>query len=292
MAGWADRHIKWLLVIPVVILILAIAIFPLGYSIWVSFVQFDFRLEGHPWVGLDNYKDVVSNAVWQASLWRTLAFAAAVVFVELIFGLALALAMVRPFVGRRFLIPIFIFPLFMAPVAVGQTWKLLWDNQFGPINWILSQIFPGDVEILWKSENPWTWVTIIVTDAWQWTPFMFIILLAGLVAIPEDVYEASSLDGANWWQQFKEVTLPLLTPIMIVAVAFRLIDALKLFDIVFVLTQGGPGSSTFTQSFWIYETGFRLFNFGPASAASWIFLVLIALVSYWLVRRLLTPTEA
>ncbi len=292
MAGWADRHIKWLLVIPVVILILAIAIFPLGYSLWVSFVQFDFRLEGHPWIGLDNYKDVVSNAVWQASLWRTLALAAAVVFVELIFGLALALAMVRPFVGRRFLIPIFIFPLFMAPVAVGQTWKLLWDNQFGPINWILSQIFPGDVEILWKSENPWTWITIIVTDAWQWTPFMFIILLAGLVAIPEDVYEASSLDGANWWQQFREITLPLLTPIMIVAIAFRLIDALKLFDIVFVLTQGGPGSSTFTQSYWIYETGFRLFNFGPASAASWIFLVLIALVSYWLVRRLLTPTEA
>ena len=146
MATWADRHIRWTLVAPVVILILLVSIFPLGYSLWLSFVQFDFRVEGHPWNDFQNYIRVIKNTVAQASLWRTVALAAVVVAVELVLGLLLALAMVRPFRGRRFLIPIFILPLFMAPVVVGQIWRLLWDTQFGPVNYILSLIWPGDVD--------------------------------------------------------------------------------------------------------------------------------------------------
>jgi multiple sugar transport system permease protein len=288
IAAWADRHIRWTLVAPVVLLILLITIFPLGYSLWVSFVQFDFRVEGHPWNDFQNYVRVIKNTVAQASLWRTVALASVVVSLELVLGLLLALAMVRPFRGRRFLIPIFILPLFMAPVVVGQIWRMLWDPQFGPVNYILSLVWPGDVNIVWGIDYPWNWISIVITDAWQWTPFMFVILLAGLVAIPDDVYEAAALDGATRRQTFFEVTLPLLLPVMIVAVAFRLIDALRLFDIIFALTGGGPGTSTYTVSFFLYEQGFELFNFGEASAGSWMFLVIISFISYWLVRRLIT----
>jgi multiple sugar transport system permease protein len=288
MATWADRHIRWTLVAPVVILIVLVAIFPLGYSLWVSFVQFDFRVEGHPWNDFQNYIRVIENGVAQASLWRTVALASVVVTVELVLGLLLALGMVRPFRGRRILIPIFILPLFMAPVVVGQLWRMLWEPQFGPVNYVLSLIWPGDVTIIWSIQYPWNWISIVVTDAWQWTPFMFVILLAGLVAIPDDVYEAAALDGASRWQTFREVTLPLLLPVMTVAVAFRVIDALRIFDIIYALTGGGPGTSTYTASFFLYEQGFTLFNFGEASAGSWMFLVVISFIAYWLVRRLIT----
>jgi multiple sugar transport system permease protein len=164
---------------------------------------------------------------------------------------------------------------------------MLWEPQFGPVNYILSLVWPGDVNIVWGIDYPWNWISIVITDAWQWTPFMFVILLAGLVAIPDDVYEAAALDGATRRQTFFDVTLPLLLPVMIVAVAFRLIDALRLFDIIYALTGGGPGTSTYTVSFYLYEQGFELFNFGEASAGSWMFLVIISFISYWLVRRLI-----
>jgi multiple sugar transport system permease protein len=292
ISAWTDRHIRLLLVAPVVLLIVLLSIFPLGYSLWVSFVHFDFRVPGHPWNDAANYVFVIKNGVAQASLWRSVALASVVVTVELGLGLALALAVVRPFRGRRLLIPILLLPLFMAPVVVGQLWRMLWDPQFGPVNYILSLIWPGDVNIVWAFQYPWNWVSIVVTDAWQWTPFMFVILLAGLSAIPEDVYEAASLDGASKLQTLVGVTLPLLLPIIIVAVAFRLIDALKIFDAIFVLTGGGPGTSTYTESFYLYEQGFRLFNFGQASAGSWIFLVIVSVISYWLVRRLLEERAA
>ncbi|MFQ5425788.1 MAG: carbohydrate ABC transporter permease [Gaiellales bacterium] len=287
LGTWADRRIKWLLVAPVVLFILALTIFPLGYSVWLSVVQFDFRLEGHPWVGEKNFYDVITNTVFQDALWRTFAIVAIIIAVEFAVGLVLALLLVQPFRGRRFVIPILIMPLFMAPIAVGQTWRLIWDNQSGPVNYILSLIWPGDVTITWTVESPYNWIAIVVTDAWQWVPFMFIILLAGLVAIPEDVYEAASLDGASKWEIFREVTLPLLAPIITIAIAFRMIDALKLFDIVFALTGGGPGTSTFTTSFFLFEQGFRLFRLDVAAAGSWIFLIIVAAISFQLVRRLL-----
>lgn len=287
LGAWADRRIKWLLVTPVVLLILALTLFPLGYSIWLSVVQFDFRLEGNPWVGEKNFYTVIADVVFQNALWRTFALVAIIIAVQFTIGLTLALLLVRPFRGRRFVIPILIMPLFMAPIAVGQTWRLLWDNQSGPVNYVLSLVWPGDVDITWTVEFPYNWIAIIVTDSWQWVPFVFVILLAGLVAIPDDVYEAASLDGASKWQIFREVTLPLLAPIIVIAVTFRMIDALKLFDIVFALTGGGPGTETFTTSFFLFEQGFRLFRLDVAAAGSWIFLIIVAVLSFQLVRRLL-----
>ena len=288
IATWADRHIRWTLVAPVVILILLVFIFPLGYSLWLSFVQFDFRVEGASLERLpelhtgDQERGCPGEPVADGRARRGRGG-----------GRARARTAARPRNGEAVQgppvpDPIFILPLFMAPVVVGQIWRLLWDTQLVRVNYILSLIWPGDVEIIWSIQSPWNWISIVVTDAWQWTPFMFVILLAGLVAISEDVYEAAALDGASRWQTFREVTFPPLLPVMIVAVAFRLIDALRIFDIIYALTGGGPGTSTYTASLFLYEQGFTLFNFGEASAGSWMFLVVISFIAYWLVRRLMT----
>ncbi len=288
-----DRNIRWLLVAPSVVLVLALTIFPLGFALWASFVQYDFSLGlEHPWVGLDNFKANWDDPVWVHSLWVTAFLATTSVAVELVIGFLLALAMVRPFQGRRILMVLFVIPLFMSPVIVGGFFDLFLRRPFGPANWLLGGLLGQDVSIDFTIDSPWTYISLILADAWQWTPFMFVILLAGLAAIPDDLYEAADLDGAKPRQSFFFVTLPLLAPIVLIAVTFRFTDAAKLFDIIYSLTRGGPGTDTYTSSYYLYQQGFELFHLGQGTAGSLMLMVMLAFVSFWLVRRLLKPVEA
>jgi multiple sugar transport system permease protein len=287
-----DRHIRWWLVAPAVLIILALTIFPLGFSMWVNFVEFDFSVsEEHPWVGLENFRDNWNDPAWVHSLWVTAVLATTSVAVELGLGLFLALAMLRPFRGRRGLMTLIVLPLFMSPVIVGGFFDLFTRRPFGPVNQLLSWIWPGDVTIDWGIDRPWYFVALILADAWQWTPFMFVILLAGLSAISDELYEAAEIDGAKPRQSFFFVTLPLLLPIVLIAVTFRFIDAAKLFDIIYSLTRGGPGTETYTTSYYLYQQGFELFHLGQGTAGSWMFMVFLTVISFWLVRRLLKPVE-
>ena len=292
VSSWLDRHIKWLLVAPAVLIVLALTIFPLGFSMWVNFVQFDFSLgEEHPWVGLDNFKVNWEDPVWRHSLWLTAWLSVTMVAVELVLGFLLALAMVRPFRGRRVLMTLFVIPLFISPVVVGGFFDLAVRRPYGIANQLASWVYPGDVTIDFTSDSPWVYIVLVMTDVWQWTPFIFIILLAGLSAIPGTLYEAADLDGAKPRQAFFFVTLPLLLPIMLIAVTFRLIDAVKLFDIIFSLTRGGPGNDTYTTSYYLYQQGFEFFHLGQGTAGAWMFMIMLSFVSFWLVRRLLKPVE-
>src|SRR5438132_3003741 len=252
-ASWADRNIRFLLVTPAVLLILALTLYPLGYSLWVDFVNYDAQIPGHAWVGLDNFKAIVQDPVARQALWHTAFLSVGAVALELVLGLLLALAMVRPFFGRRALAAIFILPLFMAPVIVGQFWSLILTEPFGPTNWLLEQVTGHTVNVNWTSSTPWNYVAIILADTWQWTPFMFVIILAGLTSIPDELYEAADLDGAKPMRAFFFVTLPLLAPVIVLAITFRLLDAVKLFDVIYVLTGGGPGTATYTASFYLYQ---------------------------------------
>jgi multiple sugar transport system permease protein len=287
-----DRHIKWVLVAPAVVLVLALTIFPLGFAVWTAFVQFDFSLgNDHPWVGLRNFRDNFDDPIFWRSLKLTAIMATLAVVVELGLGLVLALAMLRPFRGRRGLMTLFVIPLFMSPVIVGMFFDLFLRRPQGPANQIVSWILPGDYAIDFTLDSPWTYVSIIVADAWQWTPFMFVILLAGLTSISDDLYEAAEIDGAKPRQSFVFVTLPLLLPIILIAVTFRFIDASKLFDIIYTLTRGGPGTDTYTTSYFLYQQGFELFHLGQGTAGSWVFTFMLTFISFWLVRRLLKPVE-
>jgi len=292
-SSWVDRHIRWLLVSPAILIIVALTIFPLGFSLWVSFVQYDFSLgEEHPWVGLGNFRVNWVDPVWRHSLYVTAVLATLNVVVELALGFLLALAMLRPFRGRRVLMTLFVLPLFMSPVIVGGFFDLFVRRPFGPTNWLLGKLLGHPVTIDFTNDAYWPFFSLIVADAWQWTPFMFVILLAGLSSIPDELYEAADMDGAKPRQSFFFVTVPLLLPIILIAVTFRFIDAAKLFDIVYSLTRGGPGTDTYTTSYYLYQQGFQFFHLGQGTAGAWMFMIMLAFISFWLVRRLLKPVEA
>ena len=287
----ADRRLPWLMVLPAVVLILALSVYPLLFSAWVAFVNYDFEIPGHAFVGLGNFAQAVGDPIARSSLVNTAVLAAADVAVELLLGLALALAMAPQFRGRGAVMSVLIVPLFISPVIVGQLWSLLLQRPFGPTDYVLGLLLGREVTISWLTEFPWNMVAIVVADVWQWTPFVFVILLAGLTTISPQLYEAAALDGAGAWQAFRHITLPQLLPSILLALTFRLLDATKLFDVIYVMTGGGPGSSTYTASFYLYQVGFQQFHLSKATAGSWIFLALTAILIMALVRRLL-PKEA
>jgi multiple sugar transport system permease protein len=291
-AVWADRHMDWLLVAPASLLILALTVYPLAYSLWVVFVNFDFQIPGHAFVGLQNFAQVVEDPVARYSLVTTAILTVANVTTEFLLGLGLALAMVKGFRGRGAIMLILIMPLFISPVIVGQFWALILQRPYGPFDYLVSQLVGHPTEVSWLTGNPWKFISLIVADVWQWTPFIFVILLAGLTAISPELYEAAELDGVGWWRTFWHITLPQLGPLILIAVTFRLLDAIKLFDAIFVMTGGGPGTSTYTTSFYLYQTGFQQFHLSRATAGSWIFLILTAIFITFLVRRLLRPERA
>jgi multiple sugar transport system permease protein len=291
LSDWSDRHFKWLLVAPAVILILALSIYPLIFSLVVSFINYDFQVPGHAFVGLKNFRMVLADPVARWSIAVTTIFTAANVTIEFLLGLALALLMVKHFRGRGLIMSILIIPLFISPVIVGQAWALVLQRPFGPTNYILSQLLGTDVKIGWLTESPWLYFAIIAADVWQWTPFMFVILLAGLTAIPANLYEAAELDGVGGWRAFWAITVPHLGQMMLLAITLRLLDTIKLFDTIFIMTGGGPGTKTYTASYYLYTVGFTQFHISQATAGSWIFLLLTLLVVTFLVRRLLHVEE-
>src|SRR5260370_2866174 len=267
-SAWFERHFKWLIVAPAALLILLLSIYPLAFSLWVNFVNYDFQIPGHAFVGLGNFEQIIDDPLALSSLVTTVLLTVADGTFEFVLGLGLALIMVRSFRGRGVIISILIVPLFISPVIVGQSWAMFLQRRLGPADFLLSQLFGHPVTISWLTERPWTYVAIVIADAWQWTPIMFVILLAGLASISPHLYEAAELDGVSPFQAFRFVTLPQLAPIIWLAITFRLLDAVKLFDVIFILTDGGPGSSPYTASFYLYHIGFQHLPLTETTAAS------------------------
>jgi multiple sugar transport system permease protein len=280
------------MVSPTILIILALSIFPLLYSLMVSFQRRDLMHKNlDEWVGFANYtKALQDDRVW-AALQNTLLLAVGGIAIEFLLGLGLALVLVDELRGKRFILPVLMLPVMMIPVIVALIWRMLWDNQYGAINQILSKIAGHDVNIIWLAKTNTAMVAILITQVWQWTPFMFLILLAGLAGINPDLYEAAALDGANWWNSFKDITLPGLANVIAVALLFRTLDAFKIFDLIFMLTQGQPGTSTETVSWYIYDRGRRALEMGYASAVSYLFLIFISIVATLYVGRVLRGRE-
>src|SRR5271166_5577891 len=221
VSALTERYFKWLMIAPATLLIVAFSIYPLLFSLWVVFVNYDFQIPGHEFVGLQNFQQIVNDPLAWSSLGLTIALSVAVVAIEFMLGLALALAMVKTFRGRGIVMSILIIPLFISPVIVGQSWALFLQRPFGPADYLLSQLMGRPVAISWVGETPWVYIAILLADVWQWTPFMFVILLAGLAAIPPHIYEAAELDGVGVFQTFRYVTMPHLAPVMLLAITFR-----------------------------------------------------------------------
>ncbi len=273
------RFEGWLLVLPALLLILALGIYPLISSLLLSFQRWDLQSQEHPFVGLQNYRDALLDArVWNA-LENTGIIVVLAVGIEFLLGLGLALLLSDDFRGKRFAMPLLMLPVMVVPVVVGLTWRMLWDNQYGAINQVLGWIAGRDVTIVWLAHRDTALFAMIVTDVWQWTPFMFLVLLAALSAVNPELYEAAALDGAGWWQALRDVSLPGIARVVAVAILFRALDAFKIFDLVYMFTQGGPGTSTESISWYIYQLGFKFFRLGYASAVSYVILILLSIVA-------------
>ncbi|PYN12910.1 MAG: hypothetical protein DME06_08150 [Candidatus Rokuibacteriota bacterium] len=273
------------MVAPAVVLIVSLTIFPVLYLLWISLLDWDLQRAGRAFVGLANYAGALQDRrMWEA-LAHTLLIMVVAVTAELVLGLVLAEVLAGPLPGKRVVIPLLILPVIMSPIVAGYGWRMLWDTQYGPINQLLGWLLGRPLTLVWLINSKTVYFSLIVTEVWQWTPFMFLALLAGPVAISPEIHEAAAIDGAGRWQRFWQITLPLVRPLMLVALLIRALDVFKIFDTVFSLTFGGPGTFTETITLYVYLLGFRNFRLGYTAAMAVLVLALVSLATTVLLRR-------
>lgn len=275
---------------PAVLVMAAACLYPVLSAFQLG--VFDWSL-GTPWsearwVGIDNFISAFGNVRVWSSLATTLLFAAACVTAEMVLGTALALALEHPMRGTAFFRTLFILPMMIAPIAVGLAWRYLFDAQFGLVNAVLG-VF-GVAAKAWLADPTLAFVAIVVADIWQWTPFVFIMMVAALASVDGTVIEASRIDGAKWWQTTFLVKLPMVMNVMAITLMMRLIDAFRVLEVIYVLTFGGPGDSTEILSLHIYKTAFIGQQLGSAAAISVLLLVVVAGLS-WGALRLSNPLK-
>jgi multiple sugar transport system permease protein len=285
-----DRWLGYVLVAPVVALLLAVTAYPLGYNLWNSFHSVNLSEAGsaRSFVGLDNYTKMLGSSVWLSSLERTLAFTAVSVAIETVIALALALMLHRRFRGRGLLRAAVLIPWAVPTVVSATLWKTMFDSRTGFVDYLLGNVGLPGAHTTWLAGIWTSWAAVFVADAWKNVPFMAIILLAGLQVIPDEVYEAARIDGASSWQSFRRMTLPLLKPALAVALIFRTLQAFLVFDVIYIMTGGGPGISTETLSFLNWQTFLVGTDFGYGGAIS-VMLVAMALAIAAVYVRLLRP---
>jgi len=274
----ADRRLGYLLVAPVLGLLALVTAYPLAYNLWNSFheVNLGVARSAEPFVGVKNYSAMFSSPEWVDSLWKTAAFTAISVVLETIAALGLALMLNRRFRGRGFLRAAILIPWAVPTVVSAELWRTMVDPRAGFVDYLLGSLHLPLAHTTWLNGVWSSWTTVVVADAWKNVPFMAIILLAGLQVIPNEVYEAARIDGASAWQSFRRMTLPLLKPALSVALIFRTLQAFLVFDVIYILTGGGPGTSTQTLAYLNWRTFLIDTNFGYGGAMS-IMLVVIAL---------------
>lgn len=276
----------WLMVMPAALILLAITIYPLLFSLRISFYRYDLTAGAGPvFIGLENYARLLfDDSRFWAALGRTAYLVVAGIAIQLVLGLGLAALLTRLRRGRAIITALMLIPVMMAPVVVATQGMVVYNAQYGPLNYLLNRVgLPG---LVWLGDRPIALQTILLTDVWQWTPFVALIMAAGMAALPANVYEVAAVDGASAWQMFRHLTLPLLQPLIIIVVLLRLMDIFKMFDYVYVLTRGGPGSATETLSYYNYLQGLQFFSFGYAAAMSFAQIIVISVVAIFLVRRI------
>jgi ABC-type sugar transport system permease subunit len=265
-----DTALAWRLMAPALVLLVAIAIVPLGATLWESLHRHDLRLPwlGRPFVGLSNYVGALADDRARGALAQTVAFAAISVALEVGLGLALALTLDGLRRGRALARVVVLLPWALPAVVAALIWRFLFDSESGLISAAAAATGLVDARFDWFSHPYAAWVPIVLGDVWKTTPFVALLLLAGLQTIDPALHEAARLDGAGPWRRFVRVTLPLLRPALLVALVFRTLDAFRVFDLVYVLTGGGPGTATEVVSITAFTALFQDLRFGYGSALS------------------------
>jgi multiple sugar transport system permease protein len=276
----------WFFVLPALITVLAITVFPTIYSIWLSFLRWEPTSKDHSFIGLENYATLFRDDRFWHSIGVTALLVVVGVFLELVLGFLFADYVVSDTRNQRWIVTLMLLPVMVMPVVVGYTWRLLWDAQYGPINQMIGWVIGEPFYYTWLGQTNTALFAVLVTEIWQWTPFMFLVSYAGLMSMDREVLEAAEMDGANAWHKLWRIVLPLMLPILIVAVLIRALDAIKAFDVIYTMTAGAPGTSTETVSYFIYKSGYQFFRLGFGAAASVVVLLILSVLLSFLLRRL------
>ncbi len=274
--GWGERYIQYWLILPAVLTMCAVLIYPLAYSLWISFFDWNITSVGRPFLGLRNYVEALTSASSQFIFAQNIAFAIICIALEFVIGMALALLLARQFVGRSLARTLLLLPMLTAPVLAGFNFRWIFNDRFGLANQLLLQV--GLPPFAWLADANLARGVIVLVTIWQGIPFMMLLLLAGLESLPASPFEAAIVDGASARQRFLHIALPLLRPVIVVAVSLRVIDLFRTFDTIYIITFGGPGHATELLPFYIYRAAFSSGRFGFASALSYITLALTLLI--------------
>ncbi len=259
-------------IVPAIIAVFVVIVFPWIFTVWMSLQDWTIGMKSS-FVGFDNFAKLATDTRFLSTIPRTLYFTLLAVILPVILGLFAAEVFHQKFPLRGLLRGIYIAPMMATPVAIALVFAMMFHPQLGVLNYLLSLI--GIPKQLWVYSADMVIPTLALVEVWEWTPLVMLIVLGGLAALPTDPYESAVMDGANQWQMFRHITFPLILPFLMIAVILRTIDALKSFDIIYVLTQGGPGTASETINLYLYLQAFSFFNIGPASAVVIVFFVII-----------------
>jgi len=274
------RHLRWF-VVPALVVVGAVIVFPWLFTVWMSAFDWKIGTQAH-FVGFDNYVKLATNQRFLESIGHTIYFTLLAVVVPLVLGTIAALIFHREFPFRGALRAIFTMPMMATPVAVALVWTMMFHPQQGVLNYLLSLV--GLPPSLWVYSPTLVIPSLVLVEIWHWTPLVMLIVLGGLAALPTEPYESARLDGASEWQLLRFITLPLIMPFLIVAAVIRTIDAVKAFDTIYVISQGGPGTASETINLYLYLQAFAFYNIGNASAVVVVFFAIIVALALLLLH--------
>jgi multiple sugar transport system permease protein len=262
----------WPFVLPAMIVVMAVIVFPWAYTIWMSLHEWKVG-QAPTFVGFANYMRLPGDARFVESVWHTLVYTVLSVVLPVVLGTLAAVVFNNRFPLRGFIRGLFILPMMATPVAIALVWTMMFHPQLGILNYLLSLV--GLPPSLWVFHPATVIPSLVLVETWQWTPLVMLIVLGGLSALPSEPYESAQIDGATPWQTFRHISLPMIMPFLFIAAMIRMIDAVKSFDIIFAITQGGPGSASETINLYLYSVAFVYYDVGYASAIVVVFFALI-----------------
>ncbi|WP_159710129.1 carbohydrate ABC transporter permease [Geminicoccus flavidas] len=280
-----DRRFGYAMIAPAVAIILFIGLFPLIWTLLVSVQNISMIDEDTSFQGLLNYQRLMSDTRFWEALGHTLMFTAVALPLELILGLALALLFLEELPGRPVFVALLVLPTVISPIVAGAAWRLLFDNRFGPINQVISWMAGEPVTILWLNDPNFVYAAILIAEVWQWTPFMFLLLFASLTNVDPSLSEAARIDGAGFWRTLWSIILPVIRPVIVIALLIRGLDLFRIFDVIWALTKGGPGTRTETISIYAYVQGFQQFETSYTAAMAFVIIVILTVLVMAALKR-------
>jgi len=284
LSGKAQRRFAYLMIAPTLVLFILVTLYPLLHALELSFHSWNPMRPsaGRPFVGFSNYLDILHNLDFWHSLRITLAFAVGTVCLQFLLGCLIALALNREFSGRNLARTLFLLPLLITPVIIGIMWRWLLNAEVGLINYLMSLL--GLPLISWLGDASYALISVILVDVWHLTPFTILVVLAGLQSIDQELYEAAKIDGANVWQSLRRITIPLLTPVLLVVLLLITMSSFREFDKIYSLTQGGPAKATAVLGFLVYKVSFKDSHMGYGAALSYMMLLFVLAIALIYIR--------